>query len=141
VEKRCVREVAEHVMDRPDMEGLRVRDVIDRHGCGSKGVVLHFGEIPAGKEHQLHRHPNSEEAMYVLKGSGVCTGEGGASVPVAEGDAVYIRQGEWHGVRNDSDRPLNLLVVLGGVGSYEDAGYELLTAGAGQQPPTGSRTA
>jgi len=138
MEKRRVTDVPAQTMTRPDMEGLSVRDVIDSHGCGSSKVVLHFGEIPSGKGHALHRHPNSEEAMYVLKGSGTCVGESGNRIPLAEGDALYIGRGEWHGVRNDSDRPLNLLVVLGGVGSYEDAGYEL-AEGTSREPTAETR--
>jgi quercetin dioxygenase-like cupin family protein len=54
--------------------------------------------------HLLHRHPNAEQIMYVLEGACLALSEGGA-MRLGEGDAVFIAPGEWHGVRNDSDRP------------------------------------
>lgn len=130
MKKRAVWEMAAQEMDQPDMAGLRVRDAIDREATGATGVVLHFGEVPPGREHVLHRHPSSEEAMYVLEGSCLCLGEGD-SERVRAGDAVYIGRNEWHGVRNDTDGTVRLLVVLGGVGSYAEAGYELRDPEAG----------
>ncbi len=41
-----------------------------------------------------------------------------------KGDAVFIAQGEWHGVRNDTDRPAVTLVIYAGAGSLAEAGYE-----------------
>jgi quercetin dioxygenase-like cupin family protein len=40
----------------------------------------------------------------VLEGACLALSEGGA-MRLGEGDAVFIAPGEWHGVRNDSDRP------------------------------------
>jgi quercetin dioxygenase-like cupin family protein len=45
-------------------------------------------------------------------------------VRLNEGDAVYIVQGEWHGVRNDTDRSAVTLVIYAGAGTLEEAGYE-----------------
>ena len=80
-------------------------------------------ELPPGKVHLLHRHPNAEQIMYVLEGSCLALSEG-EPVRLNEGDAVYIVQGEWHGVRNDTDRSAVTLVVYAGAGTLEEAGYE-----------------
>jgi hypothetical protein len=37
---------------------------------------------------------------------------------------VFISRGEWHGVRNDTERPALTLVIYSGAGTLEEAGYE-----------------
>jgi quercetin dioxygenase-like cupin family protein len=86
-------------------------------------MILLSSEMPPGKVHLLHRHPNAEQIMYVVEGSCVALSEG-EPVPLREGDAVFIAQGEWHGVRNDGERPALTLVIYSGAGTLEEAGYE-----------------
>ena len=123
MEIRNVRDVAADVMTKPDQEGLIVRNVINRDEAGARGMVLLSSEFPPEKIHLLHRHPNAEQIMYVLEGSCLALSEGGP-VRLNEGDAVFIAQGEWHGVRNDTDRPAVTLVIYSGAGTLEEAGYE-----------------
>ncbi len=120
---RNIREVDAQVMTKPDQEGLIVRNVINKDNTGAHRVILLTSELPPGKVHLLHRHPNAEQIMYVLKGSCLALSEG-EPVRLNEGDAVYIVQGEWHGVRNDTDRSAVTLVIYAGAGTLEDAGYE-----------------
>ncbi|MDQ3922888.1 MAG: cupin domain-containing protein [Actinomycetota bacterium] len=118
-----IREVDAQVMTKPDQEGLIVRNVINKDNTGARRVILLTSELPPGKVHLLHRHPNAEQIMYVLEGSCLALSEG-EPVRLNEGDAVYIVQGEWHGVRNDTDRSAVTLVVYAGAGTLEEAGYE-----------------
>jgi quercetin dioxygenase-like cupin family protein len=110
-------------MTKPDQEGLIVKNIINRDVAGARRIILLSSEIPPGKVHLLHRHPNAEQIMYVLEGACLALSEGGA-MRLREGDAVFIAQGEWHGVRNDSDRPVVTLVIYAGAGTLEEAGYE-----------------
>ena len=110
-------------MTKPDQEGLIVRNVINRDVAGARRIILLSSELPPGKVHLLHRHPNAEQIMYVLKGSCTALSEG-EPVRLKEGDAVFIAQGEWHGVRNDTDEPALTLVIYAGAGTLEEAGYE-----------------
>ena len=66
---RNIREVDAQVMTKPDQEGLIVRNVINKDNTGAHRVILLTSELPPGKVHLLHRHPNAEQIMYVLKGS------------------------------------------------------------------------
>ena len=120
---RNIQDVAAQVMTRPDQEGLIVRNVINKEDAGASRIILLSSELPPGKVHLLHRHPNAEQIMYVLEGSCLALSEG-EPVRLEEGDAVFIAQGEWHGVRNDTDRPAVTLVIYAGAGTLEDAGYE-----------------
>ncbi len=123
VEIRNIRDVAAQVMTKPDQEGLIVRSVINRDDAGARRIILLSSEFPPGRVHLLHRHPNAEQIMYVLEGSCLALSEG-EPARLEEGDAVFIGQGEWHGVRNDTDQPAVTLVIYAGAGTLEEAGYE-----------------
>jgi quercetin dioxygenase-like cupin family protein len=123
VEIRNGRDVVGQVMTKPDQEGLIVKNIIDRDVAGARKIILLSSELPPGKVHLLHRHPNAEQIMYVLEGACLALSEGGAK-RLGEGDAVFIAKGEWHGVRNDSNRPVVTLVIYAGAGTLEEAGYE-----------------
>jgi quercetin dioxygenase-like cupin family protein len=123
VEIRSIGEVTAEVMTRPDQEGLIVGNVINKDDTGARKIILLTSELPPGKVHLLHRHPNAEQIMYVLEGSCLALSEG-EPVRLKEGDAVFIAQGEWHGVRNNTDRPAVTLVIYAGAGTLQEAGYE-----------------
>jgi quercetin dioxygenase-like cupin family protein len=123
VEIRNGRDVVGRVMTRPDQEGLIVKNIINREVAGARSIIMLSSELPPGKVHLLHRHPNAEQIMYVLEGTCLALSEERA-MRLSEGDAVFIAQGEWHGVRNDSDRPVVTLVIYAGAGTLEEAGYE-----------------
>jgi quercetin dioxygenase-like cupin family protein len=123
VEIRNLGDVAAEVMTKPDQEGLIVGNVINKYDTGARKIILLTSEVPPGKVHLLHRHPNAEQIMYVLKGSCLALSEG-EPVRLKEGDAVFIAQGEWHGVSNNTDQPAVTLVIYAGAGTLEEAGYE-----------------
>ena len=123
MEIRNVWDVAAQVMTKPDQEGLIIRNVVNKEGTGAHRIILLSSELPPGKVHLLHRHPNAEQIMYVLKGSCIALSEE-EPVRLKEGDAVFIAQGEWHGIRNDTDEPAVTLVIYAGAGTLEEAGYE-----------------
>jgi quercetin dioxygenase-like cupin family protein len=123
VKIKNIRDVTAQIMSKPDQEGLIVRNVVNQDHTGARKIILLSSEVPPGKVHLLHRHPNAEQIMYVLDGSCLALSEG-EPVRLSKGDAVFIAQGEWHGVRNDTDQPAVTLVIYAGAGTLEDAGYE-----------------
>jgi quercetin dioxygenase-like cupin family protein len=126
MEKRSTRTVAEDptVLERPGWEGLHVWWLIGREETGAYGIVFNVTEFPPGKVHEIHRHPHCEEALYILRGSGLHLSER-EPVRQEEGEVVFIQQNEWHGFANDTDSPTTVIAVFGGVGSYAEAGYEV----------------
>jgi quercetin dioxygenase-like cupin family protein len=126
--KRSIADTPEDptVAGRPGWEGLHVWWLVNREQAGATGIVFNVTEFPPGKVHEIHRHPGCEEALYVLKGSGQHLSEGDP-VRQNEGDVVFIERGEWHGFANDTSEPTVVIAVFGGVASYEDAGYEVLS--------------
>jgi quercetin dioxygenase-like cupin family protein len=124
--KRSSRDTPEDVAAgaRPGWEGLRVWWLLDRDNAGTTSVVVNTTTFPPGKLHELHRHPNAEEVLYIVSGQGIHLSEGTPVRQVA-GEAVHIPAGEWHGFANDGDEPAIIYAVFGGVSSYSDAGYEV----------------
>ena len=79
---------------------------------GSRAVTLRRVEIPVesdggpGRGH--HSHPDCEECIHVLSGTGLfCTEEG--ERPLRPGDTVLVPPGERHHTRNTGREPLELL--------------------------------
>lgn len=70
------------------------------YGCG-------MALIDPGQEHEQHAHPDSEEFILVVQG----TGEGriaGQDITVKPGDLIAIDKGEPHQFRNTGSEQLRL---------------------------------
>jgi quercetin dioxygenase-like cupin family protein len=106
----------------PDISGARVQSLINSGTVGSHRGMLSVAEFEPGGEHKLHRHPNCEQATFLLHGTGLHLTDRG-NVLQEVGDAVYVSKGEWHGFRNTGPEPARL-VTLHGAGSFQEAGYE-----------------
>jgi len=64
-----------------------------------------------GQSQKVHAHEGSDKVYYVLRGTGSFTvGDEEQNLP--EGHAVIARAGDPHGVRNDTEEDLVLLVTM-----------------------------
>jgi mannose-6-phosphate isomerase-like protein (cupin superfamily) len=66
-------------------------------------------EMPPGTSIGIHRHGDDEELYFILAGSGRMVVDG-REYRVRAGDLVLNRRGGSHGLLNDSDDPIELLV-------------------------------
>lgn len=64
-----------------------------------------------GQQQKVHAHEGSDKVYYVLEGAGRFT-VGDEEEDLGVGHAVIARAGEPHGVRNESDENLVLLVTM-----------------------------
>ena len=64
-----------------------------------------------GQSQKVHAHEDSDKVYYVLRGTGRFT-VGEEERDLAEGHAVIARAGDPHGVRNDTQDDLVLLVTM-----------------------------
>ena len=126
MEKRSVSTTTEDptIPARPGWEGLRVWWLVSRLETGSDRVLVNITHFPPGKQHEVHRHPDHEEVLYILSGSGLHHTQE-AVIPVEQGAVTYTAAGEWHGFENNTDEPVQVLGVWGGVSDYEQLGYEV----------------
>lgn len=103
---------------------MQVQFLIDEASASSTRLVVGRTVIPPGGRHERHLHPNADEFLVVIRGSGhVYTDEG--TEPAAEGDVVFTPRGHWHGFDNTSEEDALLFWGWSGAGSLESAGYEL----------------
>lgn len=80
--------------------------------AGSRAVTLRRVAIPVegapGPGRGFHAHPDCEECIHVLAGTGLfCTDDG--ERPLGPGDTVLVPPGERHYTRNTGAAPLQLL--------------------------------
>lgn len=64
-----------------------------------------------GQSQKVHSHEGSDKVYYVLEGTGHFT-VSGEERDLTEGHAVLAPAGEPHGVRNDTEENLVLLVTM-----------------------------
>ena len=64
-----------------------------------------------GQSQKVHAHENSDKVYYVLSGTGRFT-IGDEEEDLGEGHAVIARAGVQHGVRNETQENLVLLVTM-----------------------------
>ena len=64
-----------------------------------------------GQSQKVHAHEGSDKVYYVLRGTGTFT-VGEEERDLAEGHAVIARAGDPHGVRNNAQDNLVLLVTM-----------------------------
>lgn len=72
--------------------------------------------LPHGHEGPLHLHLDVEELFFVLEGTLTCIwGDGTGEIERTLGprDLIWIPAGIWRGVRNDGDKDVAFLTMLG----------------------------
>jgi quercetin dioxygenase-like cupin family protein len=69
-----------------------------------------------------HSHPDCEEAIYILSGTGEMILEGGESRPVEAGTFLLIRKNEVHLLKNTGSEPMKALCFYSSpthIGKYQ----------------------
>jgi mannose-6-phosphate isomerase-like protein (cupin superfamily) len=64
-----------------------------------------------GQSQRVHAHESSDKVYYVLRGAGRFT-VGDEERDLGEGNAVIARAGDPHGVRNETQEDLVILVTM-----------------------------
>ena len=68
-----------------------------------------YVEIPVGASIGIHTHGDNEEIYFIVEGSGTMH-TNGEDTKVNAGDLIFNRRGWTHGLKNDSQAPLKVLV-------------------------------
>jgi len=102
-----------------------IRFLITRDAAGTGSVCLFRAVFPPGAAHQAHRHPNADEFFYVLRGRALLGAEDERHEARA-GTVEFVPAGRVHWLRNlDPAEPVEVVGGYLGVGSLDEAGYEL----------------
>jgi quercetin dioxygenase-like cupin family protein len=103
---------------------MQVQFLIDERSAGSGRLVVGRTVLPPGARHERHAHPNADEFLVVMSGSGAIYTEAGEE-PAAAGDVIFTPAGLVHGFNNVSDADVLLIWGWSGAGSLDAAGYVL----------------
>ncbi len=86
------------------------RILLDDETVGAKNFALLVNEFDPGLTSKAHKHDKEEHAFYIIGGTGIIRIED-ESIPVREGDAVFVPPGKMHEVSSTGDAPLKYLVL------------------------------
>lgn len=105
--------------DDPTRGRIAFRTLFSREETATTGLTAGVAELGPGGRLNVHRHAPAE-VYHVLEGQGIVTLDG-VEHEVAEGSAVYIPGGAWHGIRSTLPSTLRLYYVLqaDGMGDVE----------------------
>jgi mannose-6-phosphate isomerase-like protein (cupin superfamily) len=117
-------------------DGWNVSDFrlpIGRHNGSAN--ALYWAKLMPGDVHHKHRLENCEELYYVISGRGVA-GAGPDRAELRGGHVHFIDKGVERYLYNASEtEPLEVVGVLTGAGSLEEAGYVFTGEVAGNKAP------
>jgi quercetin dioxygenase-like cupin family protein len=108
---------------------------IDPHNGGSSHLVCGTEDLPAGEKIETHRHPGSDEILFLQNGVAKVT-LGDAVKEVHAGSTVFIPSGTWIGVVNTTKEPIHLVYVFSAPGFEEFMRAESVREGEKVAPLT-----
>jgi quercetin dioxygenase-like cupin family protein len=95
--------VDENDIEALDLPGRRLRWVVTKENVPAQHCTMCVIEVEPGQTvRPAHSHPNGEEVIYILQGSGRVMIEGVVE-PVKAGCAVLFPQGSIHMLQNSGD--------------------------------------
>ena len=66
--------------------------------------------MPPGTTEVRHRHGNAQQFFFVLSGRAIMEVEG-EFVELARGEGIHVLSGKRHQIRNESNEPVEFLVI------------------------------
>ena len=91
-----------------DLPGRNLRWLVNADLLGAKHLSMCVITVEPGQTvRPAHSHPNGEEVIYIVSGSGQAMVNGEVSA-VREGTAVLFPQGEVHMLRNSGDTQMKV---------------------------------
>lgn len=92
-----------------DLPGRHLRWLVTPENLNSKHLSVCVIRVAAGeKVRPAHSHPQGEEVIYIIKGSGRVLVNGEVS-PVRAGSVVLFPQGEVHMLHNTGDEEMKVI--------------------------------
>jgi len=77
----------------------------------STNVSLMHVVLQPGQGHDRHNHPDADEILYILSGTGEQMVDDDQTFEVRAGHTVFIPTGAFHSTKNTGWEPLSLLAV------------------------------
>ncbi|MGE5488940.1 MAG: cupin domain-containing protein [bacterium] len=104
-----VRTLNENDIPALDLPGRMLRWIANSERIGPKYLSVCVIEVaPGEKVRPAHSHPNGEELIYIIRGSGRVLVDGSVA-PVKEGSAVLFPQGSVHMLQNTGNEDMKVV--------------------------------
>ena len=98
-------------------------EFIGPSSCDLKNISVANIIIPAGVTVKKHYHILSEETYQIISGSGIMNLDGEEAL-ITAGQAVAIKQGQWHSISNKTNSDLLMCVTCSPPWTMEDQIFE-----------------
>jgi quercetin dioxygenase-like cupin family protein len=96
-------------VDELDLPGRRLRWVVSKDAIAAKHCSACVIRVPPGERcRPAHSHPNGEEIIYIITGTGRVLVNGEVA-PVRAGSVVLFPQGEAHMLHNTGDEEMKVV--------------------------------
>jgi quercetin dioxygenase-like cupin family protein len=105
-----------------DDSDMAVQWIVTDETVGAEHHVVGLTVFKPGARHHPHRHPNAEEAQYLIQGQGLAR-VGDKDIEQRAGDTVFVPRNEWHGFEATGEGDTIMIWTYGGAASLEQAGY------------------
>lgn len=91
-----------------ELPGRRLRWVVTKENTNAQHCTMCVIQVLPGQTvRPAHSHPNGEEVIYIVQGSGRVMIDGTVG-PVSEGSAVLFPQGSIHMLQNSGDKVMKV---------------------------------
>jgi oxalate decarboxylase/phosphoglucose isomerase-like protein (cupin superfamily) len=87
-------------------------------GDSANVSLMHVVLLP-GQGHERHNHPDADEILYVLAGTGEQMVDDDQTFEVRAGHTVWIPMGAFHSTLNTGWEPLSLLAIYAPAGAEQ----------------------
>jgi quercetin dioxygenase-like cupin family protein len=84
---------------------------VDRRNGGAPEFVMMTEDIPPGQAISPHRHPHSDEIIFIHGGTGLAS-LAGRQANVAAGTTIYMPRNAVVGLRNTGTEPLSIVAIF-----------------------------
>jgi quercetin dioxygenase-like cupin family protein len=91
---------------------------VDRRNGGAPEFVMMTEDIPPGQTISPHRHPHSDEIIFIHGGTGLAS-LAGRQANVTAGATIYMPRNAVVGLRNTGTEPLSIVAIFSRPG-YEE---------------------
>jgi oxalate decarboxylase/phosphoglucose isomerase-like protein (cupin superfamily) len=96
-----------------------IKPLVARDNTEAPGVSLMHVVLLPGQGHARHNHPEADEILYVLAGTGEQMVDDAETFAVGPGHAVWIPKGAFHSTTNTGWEPMAILAIYAPAGAEE----------------------